>query len=134
MIEGAVFHHIGVACRDLNSDEAHFAALGYAREGESFEDPRQRIRGLFLTAAGQPRLELLVNAHETGPLDPWLAKGVKFYHFAYEVPALDRAIEDLKAGRARVMVPPVPAVAFDMRRITFLMHPNGTLTELIEAA
>lgn len=134
MIEGAAFHHIGVACRDLGAEEAHFSALGYEPEGTLFEDPRQGIRGQFLTATGQPRLELLVNAGETGPLDPWLAKGVKFYHFAYEVPALGAAIESLKALRARVMVPPVPAVAFGMRHIAFLMHPNGALTELIEAA
>lgn len=133
MIAGARFHHIGVACRDLDAEERHFAALGYTVEGPSFVDPKQGITGRFLVASGQPRLELLVNSGATGPLDPWLEKGVKFYHFAYEVLDLAAAIDELKVSRARVVVPPVEAVAFHMRQIAFLMQANGMLTEFIES-
>ena len=132
MIDAARFHHIGVACRDLAGEAQSYAALGYAPEGASFEDPVQRIRGQFLVAEGQPRLELLVNAGDSGPLDPWLEKGIKLYHFAYEVSDLEAAIDELRGHRGRVVIPPVPAVAFDMRRIAFLMQANGALTEFIE--
>ena len=128
-----IFHHIGVACRDLDGVAGYFAALGYEPEATDFTDPAQGIRGRFLIAPDQPRLELLVNAGESGPLDPWLAKGVKFYHFAYETPSLDATITEMKASRARMVVKPVPAVAFGGRKIAFLMQPNGMLIELIEA-
>jgi catechol 2,3-dioxygenase-like lactoylglutathione lyase family enzyme len=133
MTRGTAFHHIGVACRDLDGEAAYFASLGYEPEGEPFTDPVQGVRGRFFVAPDQPRLELLVNAGETGPLDPWLGKGVKFYHFAYEARSLDAAITEMKAARARVLVNPVPAVAFGGRKIAFLIQPNGMLIELIEA-
>ena len=52
------FHHVGVACEDIEVESARWLVLGYVRDGEPFEDPRQGVRGVFL--AGQsPRLELL---------------------------------------------------------------------------
>lgn len=133
MIEGARFHHIGVATKDIDAETRHYGALGYLPEGEDFVDPEQRIAGRFLVAEGQPRLELLANTADDGPLGPWLAKGVKLYHFAYEVPDLERAIDTFTETRARVVVPPVAAVAFGGRPIAFLMQPNGFLVELIQA-
>jgi len=50
-----LFHHLGVACRNLDVEEAVWVPLGYTREGDDFEDPRQQIRGRFLTGPG-PRL------------------------------------------------------------------------------
>ena len=65
-------------------------------------------------------------------MSPWLKSGVKMYHMAYEVAALDIAISNLGEGGAKLLVPPVPAVAFAGRRISFLMLPNMLLVELIE--
>ena len=124
------FHHVGVACTDLEKETRQFASLGYSREGEDFEDPRQGIRGRFLS--GQlPRIELLAPLEDSKVLEAWLSAKVKMYHLAYETPALKESIERLCAQRARVMRPPVPAVAFQMREIAFLMLPNLLLVELI---
>ncbi|MEM9379883.1 MAG: VOC family protein [Planctomycetota bacterium] len=131
MIEGGRFHHVGVACTDLDREAERFGQLGYRREGDDFTDPEQRISGRFLVADGQPRLELLVDSGPGGPLGPWLEKGVKLYHFAYEVPDLGAALDRLTRDRARVVVPPVPAVAFGGREIAFAMQPGGFLVELI---
>ena len=46
------FHHIGVACRDLEKEIRSFAIVGYRLEGEQFSDPLQKIHGCFL---GRPR-------------------------------------------------------------------------------
>ena len=124
------FHHVGVACTDLATETAKMAPLGYAPEGPEFVDPVQGVRGLFL--AGQsPRLELLAPLGEGGVLAPWLKQGIKLYHLAYETPDLAGSIERLRAQRAKLMVAPVPAVAFGGRSIAFLMLPNRLLIELI---
>jgi methylmalonyl-CoA/ethylmalonyl-CoA epimerase len=126
------FHHLGVACRDLDAEERTWLPLGYSREGPDFEDPRQQIRGRFLVGPG-PRLELLVGTPGSKVLDPWLDRGVKIYHQAFEVPNVRASIEEFKKLRARVVVEPVPAVAFGGREICFLMLSNTCLIELIQA-
>ena len=127
------FHHVGVACRDLDSEERRFAALGYAVERADFADPAQGVTGRFLVGGG-PRMELLSSLDGNGVLSPWMKTGVKLYHLAYEVPDLDEAVAFLRKEGAKVVVPQVPAVAFDARRITFLMLPNMLMAELIERA
>jgi methylmalonyl-CoA/ethylmalonyl-CoA epimerase len=126
------FHHVGVACRDIEAEARHFAALGYVTEGRPFEDPVQGVRGIFM--AGQaPRVELLAALSTTpsGVLAPWLDRGTKLYHLAYVVSDLEEGIEMMRKRRGKLVVPPVPAVAFGGRAIAFLMLPNSLLIELI---
>jgi methylmalonyl-CoA/ethylmalonyl-CoA epimerase len=124
-------HHLGVACRDLESDTRALAALGYAVEGADFVDPIQGIRGRFLGGPG-PRLELLVELADGAVLRPWLAQGVKIYHQAYEVDDLSAEIRTLEEAGAVMVRSPVPATAFGDRRICFLALRNTMLVELIE--
>jgi methylmalonyl-CoA/ethylmalonyl-CoA epimerase len=129
---GLSFHHVGIACRDLNEETAKLRWLGYVQEGSDFEDPVQGIRGRFLSAQ-TPRLELLVSSRDPGVLDPWLNGGVKMYHLAYLTQELEQSIEALRKQRAKLVVSPIPAVAFGGRRIAFLMLANRMLVELISA-
>jgi len=132
-IGGLQFHHIGIATSDLDKEESHYSGLGYLKEGADFTDPVQGIRGRFL-AGGGPRLELLVEIPGRTVLAPWLRKGIRLYHLAWEAEDLAGASDAFVARRARVVVPPVAAVAFGGRRISFLMLPNMQLIELIEAS
>jgi methylmalonyl-CoA/ethylmalonyl-CoA epimerase len=127
----ARFHHLGYACAALAKDQAQFEQLGYRLEGEPFADPIQGVAGVFLTGPG-PRVELLENLPGSTTLDVWLAKGVKVYHFAYEVDDLAAALAWARAQRAVVTVAPVPAVAFGGRPITFVMLRTGLMIEFIE--
>lgn len=127
------FHHVGVACRDLDAEQAKFALLGYVREGEDFSDPVQGVSGRFLVGGG-PRVELLVGISDTSVLTPWLRTGQKMYHLAYLVRDMASAIRRLESQRAKIAVAPVPAAAFAGRKIAFLLLPNLLLIELIEAA
>lgn len=129
-VAGLTFHHVGVACRDLDAEERVFAAIGYRRERPDFFDPIQGVHGRFIVGGG-PRLELLRNDSDPGVLTPWLKKGVRFYHLAYEIDDLGRGANDLMALGAKALMKPVPAVAFDGRPICFYMLPNLSLVELI---
>ena len=130
---GLSFHHVGVACRDFDSEERTFGFLGYQREGEDFFDPIQGVHGRFLVGGG-PRLELLRNHTEPGVLSSWHQKGVRFYHLAYEADDLERRAEALIASGAKALMKPVPAVAFGGRPICFYMLRNLSLVELIGPA
>lgn len=129
---GLVFHHVGVACADIEAEAIRFEPLGYVAEGPVFADPLQGVRGIFL--AGQsPRLELLepLAGSDGGVLAPWLKQGIKLYHLAYETRSLSQSIEELRRDRAKLVVAPISAVAFGGREIAFLMLPNRMLIELI---
>ena len=124
-------HHIGVVTRGIEEELPIFEMLGYCKTSEIFIEPGQKVRGLFIAAPGQPVLELLENMENGGPLAGALAKGIKFYHFAYAVPDVDKALERLLAlCRAKVIVPANEGVYF--KRICFVMLPNMMLVELIE--
>jgi methylmalonyl-CoA/ethylmalonyl-CoA epimerase len=126
------FHHLGVACRDLERESGVYAAIGYAPESGDFEDPRQGIKGRFLAGPG-PRLELLVQLPGSDVLEPWLAGPARIYHQAFEVDDIESAIADLERAGARVAAPPTPAVAFEGRRIVFLLFGGMQMVELIES-
>ena len=125
------FHHIGMACHNLDTETKHFASLGYQIEGDDFTDPIQGVHGRFL--AGQfPRLELLVPMNtEESVLSPYLKSKIKMYHLAYETPDIEQSIQQLMSCRAKLVVKPIPAIAFKERHIAFIMLPNMLLIELI---
>jgi methylmalonyl-CoA/ethylmalonyl-CoA epimerase len=125
------FHHLGMATESLEADLSAYAAIGYRAEGPMFTDPAQGIRGVFLVGDG-PCLELLEPLPGSRTLMRLLQRGVKCYHHAYEVAALEEAIDSLRRSRAQVVSPPKPAVAFSGRRIAFVVLPNGWIVELIE--
>lgn len=131
-IEGLTFHHIGVASRSFARDRSAFEAMGYVDEGEIFEDPIQKIKGLFMIGGG-PRVELVTPSSESeGVLTGVLNRGEKMYHMAYEAVDFSAALLALRAQRGKIIVEPVPAVAFGGRNIAFAFLPNLLLIELIE--
>ena len=125
------FHHVGVATRGIEKELPLYLLLGYQREGKLFTDPEQGIRGLFLTAEGQPRLELLENLEDSKTLDKPLEHGQKLYHMAYLVENIEGAMKALAVNRAKVVAPLKHSVYFGAR-ICFMMLPNMGMVELIE--
>jgi len=106
--------------------------LGYRPEPSDFVDSVQGIRGWFLDGPG-PRIELLENHGDSDTLSPWLEKGVRMYHLAWETDDLDRVLDTHRQWKSRVIVEPVPSAYFTGRRIAFVMQRNGFLVEYIGA-
>ncbi|QVQ28231.1 VOC family protein [Achromobacter deleyi] len=130
---GCTFHHLGVACRDLDAEQRCWETLGYTLESPEFDDPIQRVRGRFLVGPG-PRLELLTPTAADSPVEGVIKRRNKIYHQAFETTGFDAALEALEDTGARRTAEPASAIAFGGRRIVFLFLPNGNLLELIEAA
>lgn len=131
MLPGAEFHHIGVVCRSFESDQKRFELLGYGQESPDVHDTIQKVYVRFLVGGG-PRIELVRGDGSPGPLAPWLKTGAKLYHMAYLVGSIDEALDYATRQGAKTLVPPVPAIAFDGRKISFVMLPNMLLIELIQ--
>jgi methylmalonyl-CoA/ethylmalonyl-CoA epimerase len=125
------FHHMGIACRMIQQEADVWIAMGYEQEGEPFEDEHQGVAGQFLVGVG-PRLEILQPLQGRTVLDSYLSSGTKVYHHGFETADIDLAINDFRTKRAKLISPPSPSVAFDGRRIAFMLFPNMYLVELIE--
>jgi RimJ/RimL family protein N-acetyltransferase len=125
------FHHIGVACYDIEKEFNNYEILGYRKEGSSFADHLQGVKGQFITAAGHPRIELLQNLENSHILDGWLTHNIKIYHIAYYVQNFDKTIEVLQNFRAKIMVPAKESRYFG-KRICFLVLHNMVMIELID--
>lgn len=130
---GYEFHHIGYATTSIDRERGIFESIGYRLEGERFCDPAQGVAGCFISGPG-PRIELLENLPGANTLTPWVDAGIKMYHFAYWVDDSTNAIDWARRSRGRVVVHPVPAVAFGGRRIAFVIFRNGLMLEFIERA
>ena len=68
-----------------------------------------------------PRIELLENISGCNTLTPWIEKGVQLYHQAFCVNDIDSKTDQLRGEGNFVVVHPVSAVAFEGRRIAFIM-------------
>ncbi len=124
------FHHVGIACRDLDVEMGPWLMMGYQVEGDDFVDPIKGVHGRFRSGQS-PRLELLAALPGSRVLDPWLKTRARFYHLAYETPVLQQVVSTMLARDAILAVEPVVSVAFPGRRIAFLMLPTMLLIELI---
>jgi RimJ/RimL family protein N-acetyltransferase len=128
---GFEFHHIGVASQDIMKDYFVYHMLGYKKEGVFFEDKIQGVKGQFLIANNQPRLEILENLEGSNTLNKWLESGVKNYHFAYRVEDIEKVVDFLTTKRFRVVSSLKMSIYFK-KRICFMVMPNRFMIELIE--
>lgn len=123
-------HHIGVASKNIDKEFEYFEKLGYKKFSEVFIDKIQKIKGVFIEAPNQPPLELLENLEENGPLDSFLIKGNKFYHFAYLTTNIEEDYKRFVQEGAIPIVKITSATYFD--KICFLMLKNMMLIELVQ--
>ena len=125
------FHHVGLACHDIEAEAANLTAVGYVPEAPPIADPIQKVRVQFFNGGG-PRIELIEPTAAESPVTGILKRGTKFYHIGYEVENLENAIKILDERSFRPIGPAAPAIAFGMQRIIFMMAKTGILIELIE--
>jgi len=128
------FHHVGVAVHDLAEAIALFkTSFDYELTSGPFDDPIQKVSVCFLSrGTGDTVLELVAPFGSNSPIDRTLKKGGGTYHVCYSVPDIRAAIEHLTLTGSMLLSGPVPAVAFDMRPIAWLMTEVGLLVELME--
>ena len=127
------FHHIGIACRNIERTRAFYLDMGYQASAVT-DDPIQHVRVCFLDMEGAPRLELLEPLDEQSPVARTLdTVGVTPYHLCYEVDDMAMAITSLRRQRFLLVSGPVPACAIDGRRVAFLFKKDNGLIELVEA-
>ena len=129
------FKHLGVAVPDLGKAlPVYQDILGYRLTSGPFEDPIQKVSVCFVAPLGEgPELELISALTPDSPVRKILSGGGGAYHLCYEATHFDDAMAELSGKGCVIVSDPVPAVAFDGRRIVWLYTPTRQLLELVEA-
>ena len=129
------FHHIGFVVASIQSSVQGFMDSVDAQwDGTIFHDPNQVVRVTFLRSkqAANPVLELVEPAGENSPVIPFLKRGGGLHHLCYEIDSLEDQLTLSRAQGGLVVRPPLPAVAFGGRRITWVYTKHKLLVEYLE--
>jgi methylmalonyl-CoA/ethylmalonyl-CoA epimerase len=122
--EEAVFEHVGVAVSSIR-------VAGQDRL-ETVADETQQVSVAFINLHGI-QLELIEPLTMTSPISQNLRQGQKVVHLCFRVPALEHAIIRARQHGFHCIAQPVPAAAFDQRKIAWLFSQTYGLIELLEA-
>jgi len=131
------FHHIGIAVKTIDQSAPDFLTSFLADwDGVITTDPVQRVRVCFLypRIAGMPVIELIEPLDSQSPVSRFLAKGGALHHFCFEVDLLDQHLECYRGNGDVIVQEPVPAVAFNQRRIAWVYTKQRMLLEFLEAS
>jgi methylmalonyl-CoA/ethylmalonyl-CoA epimerase len=135
MREGRL-HHVGFIVNSIEESMPGFLrSLGGTWDSRIFHDPIQRVKVAFLQPGlgAQAQIELVEPAGEDSPVRRFLetSKG-GMHHLCYEVPDLDASLKEMRATGSRLVRPPKPAVAFENRRIAWVLTAENLLIEFLE--
>ncbi len=134
---GFKLRHVGVAVRSLAPATDTLATLfGYRVISGPFDDPIQKVSVNFLTQSDNDvaEIELIAPLGEDSPITAMLAKsGGGAYHLCFETSDIEQALLHAKNNGCIVISGPVPAVAFNGRRIAWIYTKSRQLFELVEA-
>ncbi len=128
-------HHIGfVVSSIVPAMEGFVRSLNASWDRNVFEDPAQKVKVAFLsTRAGEPQIELVEPVGDSSPVQKFLReKGGGLHHFCYETDQLEEELRSFRSRRAILVRHPIPAVAFDGRRIAWVLTRENLLIELLE--
>ena len=130
--------HVGVAVSTLGPTTVLLSALfGYKVVSGPFDDPIQKVTVNFLAKSAEDvaEIELIAPLAQDSPIRSMLAKdGGGAYHLCFETSDIEAALAHAKNNGCIVVSPPVPAVAFQGRRIAWIYTRSRQLFELVEAA
>ena len=127
-------HHLGIVVKSIQeSVEGVCASMNARWTFPISADPIQKVRVTFLEQEGSPvLLELIEPASEDSPVTKFLAGGGGLNHACYEVDDLDAHVAAMRKARCTLIRSPKPAVAFDGRRIAWMLTPQRVLVEFLE--
>jgi methylmalonyl-CoA/ethylmalonyl-CoA epimerase len=132
---GLKLHHFGFVVADIAAGMAGFTrSLAAHWDGRIYDDPLQKVKVAFLTTRpGDAQIELVQPNAEDSPVTRFLReKGGGFHHVCYEVADLEEEMAEMKSRGALIARRPKPAVAFEGRRIAWMLTAEKMLVELLE--
>jgi methylmalonyl-CoA/ethylmalonyl-CoA epimerase len=128
-------HHMGFVVADIAAAMPAFSkSMAAEWDGKIFEDPLQKAKVAFMTTRpGDARIELVQPMGDGSPVARFLQeRGGGMHHLCYEVADLEAELTAFRSRGAAIASRPKPAVAFNGRRIAWVITAEKFLVELLE--
>ena len=127
-------HHVGYAVRVIEpAVEVYVARYGYVACSPVIHDPTQTALVQFLRLAGdQTYLEFVAPDGPQSKLAGAVKRGGGLNHLCYTCGPLEHVIAELEDSGVRLISEPKPGVAFNGRRICWLVGDDPLPIELVE--
>jgi methylmalonyl-CoA/ethylmalonyl-CoA epimerase len=130
--------HIGIAVDSITAAEKFYKEfLNLKLVDGPFDDPVQKVRVAFYSNSGFAgfEIELIEPLSDDSPGAKIIAdtKRSSAYHMCIEVDNLQTTLENIRKDGGIVVSQPVPAVAFDGRRIAWVFTKTRHLLEILES-
>jgi methylmalonyl-CoA/ethylmalonyl-CoA epimerase len=129
------FHHIGYAVQDIRSFLRDFFQPLFSPVSvtDIVPDAKQRVAVCFAELAGGVTVELIEPLGEGSPVASIIGgRRGGLYHLCYEVDDLDHEAARFRSYGCMPLGKPLPAAAFDGRRVVFLLTPQRDIIDLLE--
>lgn len=104
----------------------------HATVSEIITDPLQQVRAVFLQLPAGPQIELLEASSPSSPVHAFAVKGGGLHHLCFEVDDLDAHMLHMRTQKSLLVRRPQPAVAFEGRRIGWMLTRERLLVEYLE--
>ena len=128
-------HHLGFVVESIADCAERFTrSIRGAWDGRIIHDPIQAVHATFLQQPS-PVEALIELVQPDGPqsrVAPFLNRGGGLHHLCYEVDKLEEQLEYSRSLGAVMIQKPVPAVAFDGRRVAWIYTRDKLLLEYLE--
>lgn len=129
------FHHLGLAVRDPRVATLQLRAMGYSTQRFCW-DPLQGVDLMFMTAQGQPAIEVIsARAGTPSPVDRILqATATAIYHHCLEVDSVRSVVQRWRHSQLSfdLVGSPTPAVLFEGRFVSFYRVRGVGIVEFLE--
>lgn len=129
MMEFAI-EHIGYVTKSIERSAETFRIFGYSAE-DIINDDTQKTKICMLRKEGEVSIELVEPYPENVTMLNMLKKGTTPYHTCYAVPDVQSTYEQLKELGFTPLFPPVPAPAFNNRKICYFWRKDVGLIEIV---
>ena len=128
-------HHLGFVVASIAESVERFTrAIRGAWDGQIIHDPVHTVHATFLQQPS-PAEALIELVEPDGPhshVAAFLNRGGGLHHLCYEVDSLEEQLEYIRSLGAVVTQKPVPAMAFDGRRVAWIYTRDKLLLEYLE--
>jgi methylmalonyl-CoA/ethylmalonyl-CoA epimerase len=116
------FNHIGLVVKSIPA---------VCPKCKWVRDSIQEVNVVFTEINGVV-VELIEPLAENSPVSTSLRNGMKILHICYSVPDIEKALDECRSHGFHLLTKPVPARAFEMRRIAWVFQKDFGLFELVE--